>query len=106
MHGIMLTIYADPLSEVDVTEFNSSVPLEALNKAVAGHIELVPYFNKIEHRGEVHQCVVFCNEEGKLHKLKYNPLATALWKQCVDMDDMLVGDVAVLYGDEEFMEAI
>jgi Domain of unknown function (DUF3846) len=100
--------------------------LKFLQEVVGGYIETVPYFDTIEIDGVTHNCVAYCNEEGKLHALKMNGWATVLWDRAlrrlhnakgdvlypkgllVDPDgglsDILVGSIVVLVGDAEFME--
>lgn len=74
---------------------------QELNKAVGGYLETVPLWETF--RGK--PCVVFCNEEGKIHNLPFNSVATVLWYQAIGQthDDVLVGDVVVITGDEELM---
>jgi hypothetical protein len=76
--------------------------------AIGGHLEIVPYFNKfLDSRVNEHvHCVAFCNEEGKLNGHEMNILATVMWHDVAPQmkHDYLVGDIAIVYGDEEFME--
>lgn len=86
-----------------VTDLTRAATLEELQKSVGGYIETVPYFDR--YNGE--PCVAFCNEEGKLDGLPLNVAATNAWqKLCGCTIDVLVGDVCILTGDAEFMEAI
>jgi hypothetical protein len=112
-----ITIYR-PNQAPTVTQYDRKIPLGELQAAVGGYIETVPYFIDIEHAGGLRKCVVFCNEEGKLHGLPENPGATALWdaslkRQGLDRFDAarnrldhLVGDIAIATGDAEFMRAL
>ena len=59
------------------------------------------------------RCVAFCDENGKLTGLPMNMPATKLWDNamrkavgCGASPDFLVGDIAVVFGDEAFMEAL
>jgi len=107
MRGTMTLIEPDSVS---VTELTAPPELEALQHAVGGYIEQVPWF----HWFIGVPCVAFCNEEGKLRKLLYNEVATLAWTAAVMHDhgrlsgfcDRLVGPVVVLTGDREFMEAL
>ena len=89
-----------------------------LQKAVGGYIEVVPLFDTIEIEGELQACVAFCNEDGKGERLRLNQRATFLWERALQrrkeeprtlqekdggLADYLVGNVAVLWGDEDFM---
>lgn len=86
-----------------VTEFTAQPGLEFLKKAVGGFIEIVPYWNKFRDA----ECVVFCNEEGKLHNLPINRKATEHWHSVAPaVGDILLGSVLILTGDDEFLEAL
>lgn len=88
--------------------------LKELQAAVGGYIEQVPGFTKIILDNEELGCAVFCNEHGKLKGLPPNELATHHWRVSLlkrgvypeQMNDVLVGDVLVVYGDKEFMGAL
>jgi hypothetical protein len=76
---------------------------------VGGYIEKVPGFDVVSLDGENHDCFALCNEEGKLRGLPRNDAATQAWWFAVApnvLRDVLVGNVIVLYGDDEFMEAL
>lgn len=85
-------------------KFDKPIELAVLNKAVGGSIETVPYWN--EHLSR--KCVAFCNEEGKLLGLPFNGKADLLWHidRSHAVNDHLYGDVIVIMGDDEFMEAL
>lgn len=77
--------------------------LKALQDAVGGYVEMVPRFYKFGDKN----CVAFCNEEGKIMdnpKLRINCLATELWLEQNKLGgDVLVGNVVILSGDDEFL---
>jgi hypothetical protein len=100
MIGYVHTIKAD--GQITTQEVATGSILDILQNAVGGYIEIVPLF----YTYNSHRCVAFCNEEGKLKGLPYNPVATALWHQQAKADEVLFGDVVVCYGDDEFMDAI
>lgn len=103
MRGKIITIPADeatPPSEIGVA--GSAMILASLRGIVGGYIEIVPFFTTWQ--GE--PCVVFCNENGKLDGLPVNRRATAIWWQLYPTSDHLVGDVAVVMGDEEFLREL
>jgi hypothetical protein len=108
MPGRMLTIQVDGV--VSLTDYDRPPPVADLRRGVGdGHLELVPYFVKIHDGILTHECVAFCNEEGKLHGLPLNAVATRLWhQQCPGMigRDELAGPVVVLWGDAAFMRAL
>lgn len=81
--------------------------LDWLQSAVGGNIETVPYM--VVFNGQ--PCVAFCNEEGKLHHLQVNEIASEAWRAGLPagfqpLDDVLVGDVVILTGDDDFLEAL
>jgi hypothetical protein len=58
-------------------------------------------------------CAAFCNEDGKREQLPFNSAATAAWMDAVRRcgarlppEAMLLGPVAVLFGDREFMSSL
>jgi hypothetical protein len=94
--------------------------IETMHDAVGGFIEAVPGFLSIEHDGAVRRCVAFCDEDGKRKKSPINVLATDLWHRALvrrgdprglqrpggGLADYLVGTIAIVYGDPEFMRAL
>ena len=106
MDGNVLVLKVDGSAEV--TKFTAPVPLEFLQKAVGGWIELVPDFDVF---GDQKGVVAFCNEEGKLNGLPVNAKATEAWAKSVgttvaDLGDELLGDVVIVSGDDAFMAAL
>jgi hypothetical protein len=110
-----MTVIA-PSGSASETQYTAEPPLEDLQKAVGGYIELVPFWNTIGTVGGARmRCIVFCNEDGKREPLPFNREATALWVEAIKADfhtghapmgDYLVGPVAILTGDEEFFDAM
>lgn len=101
MFGKMIVLKANGTKRV--ADFHNPPDLETLQKAVGGWIEKVPYF----YQWEGQAAIAYCNEEGKLRRLPFNQNATAAWMAQFELcDDVLVGDVVVLTGDEEFMAAM
>jgi hypothetical protein len=99
--GTITTI--TPAGEVTSIEYGAPVGLEALQSAVGGFIEQVPYFST--YLGK--DCIAYCNEEGKLHRLAINPVASRLWQEQPGLgrllDDVLVGTIIILTGDNKFL---
>src|SRR5262245_34149875 len=118
MRGTMLIVHPpmrDPeVKEADWAAMSEWQRLEWLKAGIGGgYLEVVPYFKSIEHNGVRRDCVAFCDEDGKRKQLPYNPVAQARWEQamrravgCGPNPDYLVGQIAVLFGDHEFMEAL
>jgi len=74
---------------------------------------VVPGFRTIAYSSVVMDCHAFCDEDGKRKQLPINELANALWDQALRrtgamnvMGDVLVGQIAVVFGDREFMAAL
>jgi hypothetical protein len=94
--------------------------LDELKAAIGGgYIELVPLFNTFERDGQLVDCVAFCDEEGKLKDMPINQEATVRWDAALRragypglikpdgrIADMLVGTIAVVFGDKRFMAAL
>lgn len=115
MKGYMLIIPADPDRDIgEAKEYSNPIPLADMQEAVGGPIETVPYFNCMRYAGEEVVGVAFCNEEGKLDMEPINDAATSIWEASLQrergedatLDDVLVGNVIFVWGDEEFMEAL
>lgn len=114
----MVIIRPDDTGRPQVREFDRAVQLEELQAAVGGYIELVPGFATIGYGGVVMNCAAFCNEDGKLDHLPINESATDAWERALvrlggtlrDETgrplDVLVGPIAVLFGDREFMSKL
>lgn len=86
-----------PDGRKDIHDLPETGELTAMQEAVGGYIELVPYFETFE--GE--PCEAYCNEEGKLHGLPVNGPATAYWRgQVKRLADVLVGNVIIIQPPE------
>lgn len=103
MNGHLITIRTDGAI---MTEPLSGAPhFTELQAIVGGHIEVVPHFNRLKGA----PCVAFCNEEGKVNNLPVNETAQALWLAACNCDlrgDYLVGNIAVVIGDDELMASL
>ena len=109
MKGKMVTV--QPTGKLIVKDYNGEIPLEDLQQGVEGYLEAVPCFDYYMHEDKLHRCVAFCNEEGKLSSLPVNIVANFLWgislaRHKMDLDDTLVGNIVIVFGDKEFMEAL
>lgn len=108
-----IVIFKPDSAEPEVREV-SEPTLELLKDAIGGgHLEVVPYWRQIKHAGKLHRCVAWCDEDGKRKQLSVNQMATVLWDAAMRRDvgcscapDYLVGQIAVTFGDSEFMEAL
>jgi hypothetical protein len=100
MNGRFITIRAN--GAVETEDFTDMPDLEKFQRAVGGHLEVVPNFKTFD--GE--NCVVMCDEEGKVKDKPINYPATHHWYEAARtlIPDVLVGDILVITGDDEFME--
>ena len=126
MKGNML-IYRPGISEPVLLTFTPPPTLTELNQGVGGGpIEIVPGFKAIYHDHKVHPCVALVDEHGKIapygnraQPLPTNTWATLAWDWALRFDgstgiaapsgqvlDYLVGPVAVLFGDDEWMDKL
>ena len=113
MKGTMLIFAID--EPMVVRELEGEPPtLPWLKEGIGGgYLEVVPHWTSIKVDGKEHRCWAFCDEDGKLKQLPVNNLATEIWDKCMRRTvgcgcgpDYLVGSIAVVYGDPEFMEAL
>lgn len=106
MQGFMMTIEAGGISYIE--PLSNSPSLDWLQSKVGGNIEAVPYWDTIADDKGTHKCVVFCNEEGKLNQLPFNDVATHFWHryQSQPVSDFLVGNIVIIWGDDELMESL
>jgi hypothetical protein len=103
-------------TEPEIKEFARAPTADELQTAVGGYIELIPGFISLAFGGTVLNCVAFGDEHGKLDHKPINQGATMAWERALrrrgmslydDKEnkpkDWLVGTIAVLFGDREFM---
>lgn len=117
MHGKMI-VFRPGVADPTVTSYDTALPFAALPNAVGGYIELVPYFTSYHdpERGCPVFCYAFCNEDGKRLELPVNHAGQALWQDALDRffaeargaqpvknHDILVGPLAIVTGDDEFL---
>jgi hypothetical protein len=119
MRGTIIII--DPtLDGPRAITLDHAATLDELKEVIGGGwLEAVPGFTTLPWAGIVMDCVAFCDEEGKLKNLPHNQIATDLWEQSLRRKgatladhplrqhaDYLVGTIAVVFGDREFMEEL
>lgn len=104
MKGKLIVLKED--GSITSTDLDAPPTLGALQAAVVGYLEVVPYFDTFEGQ----PCAAFCNEEGKLNGFALNGWATTAWHAAWDKrglegtpDDVLVGPVAIITGDAELL---
>ena len=117
MHGTLLVFQPHALPQV--RECSQPPSLEVVLAVVGGDLQVVSGFRSIRYCNMVMDCVALCDAKGNLEDLAMNNLATIAWKEAlrraidaglwrseVMPTDPLVGTVAVLFGDPEFMDAL
>jgi len=117
MHGTLLVF--QPYGVPQVREFSHPPSQEEVQAVVGGDLQVVPGFRTIRYGAVVMDCVALCDAKGNLEDLAMNNLATIAWKEAlrraidaglwrseVMPTDPLVGTVAVLFGDPEFIDAL
>lgn len=107
MAGRMVVVTPDGRETTQEVAGEGDTLLPLLQKTVGGFIQMVPQFSMYQGR----KCVVFCDEEGKLKGRPPNNRATELWAQSLGVQpfrlgDHLVGDIAILLGDDEFLASL
>jgi hypothetical protein len=118
MKGTIVTI--DWSGKRATSEIDGPPALDQLKAAIGGgYLELVPAFSSIERDGHIVECVALCDEESKLKQMPINHVATTLWHIALkragypgllrpngQIADVLAGPVVIVFGDQEFMEAL
>ena len=114
MRGTMIVIHPSDKDALDVHQFGRAITLDELKAGIGGgYLELVPGFTTIGVAGVVMDCVAFCDEDGKRKELPLNQAATQFWQVALErkgvrlaLPDQLVGNIAVVFGDREFMDSL
>lgn len=113
MQGTLMIFRPDKLYP-EIRTVEKAPDLDMLKDGIGGgYIEVVPYFSTIEHNGQIYRCIAFADEDGKRKNLDLNAHATALWNRamrkavgCGCAPDYLVGQILVVFGDEEWMGSL
>lgn len=110
MKLVLVTVRAD--GTVGEQQIDPRDCLPQLQDAVGGYLEVVPYLKLFDHGGATHSCVAFCDEEGKLKGKPVNRQASDIWdRQLAEKGvrrniDVLVGDIAFVFGDPALMKLL
>lgn len=106
MKGTLTILFASATNVSSTREIDGPPALPDLQAMVGGYIQVVPHFTRFN--GE--PCVAFCNEDGKLSDdPKINAEANRFWFDqypAIRGHDTLVGDIVIVTGDSELMEAL
>lgn len=110
MKGYMRIINTD--GSGSTRELDKPPELDELRDAVGGWIELVPYFQCVVEgpdQERIDECIVYCNEEGKIRNMAHNAKASRMWRDAqlrkfgTSLSDTLMGPIVILWGDKTFM---
>ena len=107
MKGYTLTVRVDGTEETQ--EHDKPLPLYFLQGAVGGYIQMIPGLYTIVRPEGRRECYAFCNEEGKLRGLAPNAAAMRIWEAshaAIANDDILAGDIIIVWGDDAFMRGL
>lgn len=113
MKGTVIIVRPD--GQITGADFERALQLDDLKQATGnGSVEVVPFFDSVDFAGRVMLCAAFCDEDGKRKGLPINQIAIDMWeralersgRQGVEGRDYLVGDIAVVIGDDEFLAAL
>ena len=119
MRGSML-LFRPEKNEPELIEFSRPLQLDELRTAVGGDIEMVPGFVSIGYGGVVLDCMAFADEHGKLDPQAAQRASPPMaWARALHRlghelhddksktpKDWLVGSIAVVFGDKEFMREL
>jgi hypothetical protein len=121
MRGTILIIEPGKTSSKKCAEINGEPTLDKLKEAIGGgYIERVPGFDSVVIDNRKRKCVAFGDEDGKSKGMMVNAAATGLWHHALlarghpglvvaatgEIADFLVGPIALVYGDDEFMRSL
>lgn len=110
MNGTMLII--SPGGSIKTSPLTAAPDLERLQEELGGYLEQVSRFDTIMYHDKLRPCVAFCDEEGKLKGKKANIRATQMWTVALGRHgipsphDVLCGNVVIIFGDRELMDAL
>ena len=102
MQGTLTLISeAGLISDVGVTNPRTYKEIKKLLNG--GMLQLIPHFDTYNNK----PCHAYCDDEGKIKQLPINEFATILWMTQLPspIDDVLVGPIVIVTGDDEFMAA-
>ena|ERR1700760_3969519 len=115
MQGTLHIIPANPGVPHRLIRLDRPITQEEIQTAVGGPVEVIPNFDTVVQDGRIQLCYAFCDEEGQAKRRPSNHWASVLWSQALvrrygygqaNLDDEIVGSVALLTGDTEFMQAL
>jgi hypothetical protein len=112
MKGGLFIIRQDGL--VERRELTRPPTGKELHDIIDGYLEIVPFWNHLKTLDINSSCVAFCDSDGKtVGNKKLNESATTMWENVLRLQgktsigvDYLVGDIVVVWGDRQLLEAL
>jgi hypothetical protein len=105
-----------PSAPLEFRNYTGPVEEDHFSDAIGGLLEIVPHFDQwLDYTGRLRECVAYSNTEGELLGLEVNHYGSAIWNYLADLKGIdyrlrrhriLVGPIAIVFGDMEFMEAL
>lgn len=89
--------------DIEVIDCEKPPGLAALQEAVGGYIEFIPWMNQFVTKDGPKPCVTYCNEEGRIVGLPVNRIANEMSIDPSTQVYPLLGTIVILTGDDEFM---
>jgi hypothetical protein len=115
MLGTLHIFPANPETPTREIQLERPITQKEIEDAVGGSIGFVTNFDTITYKGKVSLCYAFCDEEARKRKRPLNRLATLLWSRALirrfgagqaKLPETLMGSIAIITGDSEFLEAL
>jgi hypothetical protein len=102
-----------PNGDIEQRELSQPPSGQELHDIVDGYIEVVPSWYNVRIDDTVMRCVAFCDEDGKNTGKQLNEKATQMWDEALQRHgnallwrDHLVGDIAIVWGDNALLAAL
>lgn len=109
MQGTMIVVHATDPTYL-LRDLDKPPTVDAIQKLVGGPFAVLTGFDTMYFKNALHRCVAFRKEE---YGDFYNANAVALWQAAVERKEefervtlVLYGDVVVILGDEELLQAL
>lgn len=110
------SIILRPNRPIEFRTYTGPVRDDHFSDTIDGLLEMVPHFDQwIDAEGKLRECVVYADQEAEMKGLEINHYASAIWNYIADLKGIdyrlrrrrqLAGPVVIVFGDEEFMEAL
>ena len=93
----MKALHIKTTGQVQVVEFENDTCYQTLSAGVGGYIECVALSEQMD---------LWCNEDGKVDGLPFNPLATRIFHHAHKTSDFIVGDAVITGGIDDEGESL